>query len=129
MDTEQHPRDGTHGGYGRVGRSVFLIINWCVPAVLLMITLASLAISALLILLGIEESWWMGTPAILFVLVVPLLLCGANLYTLFTTRGFTRWNNLPRRKKVIVAILIIAGVAGILFVCLVWYVLLTYSGD
>ena len=127
MDIEQYPRDMTDGENGWGMRGVFLIITWGVPAVLLIITLASLTVSALLILLGIEESWWMGTPAILFVLVVPLLLCGDNLYTLFTTRGFTRWNNLSRRKKVKVAMLIIAGVGGILFMRWAWGWIMYYG--
>ena len=42
-------------------------------------------------------------------LIVGLLLCGTALYTLITTKSFTRWNNLPLHTKAIAAIPMVAG--------------------
>lgn len=87
--------------------------------VLILYLSADLAISAFLILSAIiGRLYYLGGCIILdqqgsqTFLFSGLVLCGASLYTLRTTRGLTRWNNLPWYQKAINTILVVVEALG-----------------
>jgi len=53
----------------------------------------------------------------LVVLAIGVLTLGGSVYTLKTTSGWRRWNDLRLRDKRVATLTIAAGFAGILFTC------------
>jgi uncharacterized membrane protein len=94
----------------------------------LILTLASLAMSACLIVSGLVRKVYflvqghssffdipLGQQGGLVVLVVGLFVFSINLYTLKITSGWRHWKDLPKHKKAIAHISVAAGVLAVCF--------------
>jgi hypothetical protein len=93
-------------------------IQGCLFLILWGVITASILLSGLMVyisIVAIEEAREYGGSdgQVLVWLCIALLLGGANLYTLITTKGWSRWKHLPQEIRTIAEITIVADVIGL----------------